>query len=45
VYVYYDGQEKEAAQVRIDRTFQPYFDKALRDAGAPLAKKPKGPKD
>jgi hypothetical protein len=45
VYVYYDGQEKEAAQVRIDRTFQPYFDKALRDAGVPLAKKPKGPKD
>lgn len=41
VYVYFDGKEKEDARVRIDRTTQPYFDKALRDAGVPLAKQPK----
>jgi hypothetical protein len=45
VYVYFDGKEKEAAQVRIDRATQPPFDKALRDAGVPLAKKPRKPKD
>jgi hypothetical protein len=40
VYVYFDGKEKEEPHVRIDRTTQPYFDKALHDAGVPLAKKP-----
>jgi hypothetical protein len=39
VYVYLDGKKEAAAKLTIDRAFQPLFDKVLRDAKIPLAKK------
>jgi hypothetical protein len=39
VYVYLDGKAKEVARVTIADSIQPPFDKVLRDAKIPLAKK------
>jgi hypothetical protein len=39
VYVYLDDKEEPADRIAITRDAQPLFDKVLRDAGIPLAKK------
>jgi hypothetical protein len=41
VYVFPDGKGQAVARVETDTIFQPVFDKALKDAGVPLAKKRK----
>lgn len=39
VYVYFDGKKEEVHQIPISRSAETLFDKVLRDAKIPLAKK------